>query len=445
MKTRRPYALAVIGAEPAGLAAAACAARAGARVAILSAGTDESAGREPATAGIPDFVWRSLDLHESGLRARPVSACISLFEDGRMLATYPSPNRTQTALKRVSAGDHHLWPDFCDELEQLWEEGETMTHCAAANGGRVSANAVLNALASPEGAGAARRLSASTRALLDDYFANDDLKTHIANVALSPFGLGGDEAGSALAVASMSAPAAWRVRASGRGPSLRKALEAAATAAGVDFFGQRLKDIQATEEKTVILAFDDGETLKARCVMAASEAAAARAGLAVAHGLSPLALREGAVAEIRLRFGKTPAAPGGEQDAVFFLADSVASLGAARDAALDGRLPERPPVSFEFGKDEIIVRAPYCPAVLRSEGEMRDWTEQDRQALGRQIVARLAPYLNGSVQSLRRIDVRVTPAGAPRAPASAGAVVAPPPAHDAIGAAARLALDLING
>ncbi|MBI1365792.1 MAG: hypothetical protein GC153_07505 [Alphaproteobacteria bacterium] len=441
MKTRAPYELAVIGADAAGLAAAACAARAGARVALV--GAPAPARPKGATSpSVPDFVWRRLDLQDSGLQLQPVEAYVSLFEDGKSLATYASSSKTRAALEREGVGDFRLWTDFQLALTALWKEGGEMARRASINGARANAHPLLTALSAPSGERLAQKLAATTAGLLDDFFTSEELKVHLANIALSPFGLGGDETGSALAVASLSDAAGWRSRARRRAPSLEIALEDVAKAAGVEFFSQKILDIRA-DEKLAKLSLDSGEALKARRVMASSEAAAAAAGLKIAHGLAPLARREGAQADIRLKFSKAPPPPAAGKHAVFFLADSIASISEARDAVLEGRLPERPPISFEFVKDEIIVRAPYCPAVLRTEGESREWTEQDRQALGRQIVARLAPYLNGAVRNIRRIEVSVSPAGAPKG--DAGAVAAPPPGHDVVGAAARLALDLVSG
>ncbi|MGE0409890.1 MAG: hypothetical protein AB7P23_11600 [Amphiplicatus sp.] len=438
MKPRRPFDLVVIGAEPAGLAAAACAAKEGARVAIFPAG--DGAPPLGATPGVPDFVWRRLDLHDSGLDAAPVSAQISLFEGGRALATYQSAQKTRDALEEKGVAGHHLWTDFQADLDFRWKEGAPLA--ARAAGGRAGA-ALIGAIAA-NGPDLAARLAQSTRALVDDYFDNDDLKTHLASLALSSFGLAGDEPGSAQALASLSAPAAWRVKSGARGASLSMALAEAAKAAGVDFIEMRVLGVEPSEDKLRILALENGDAVRTRHVMAASEAAAARAGLKAAQALAP-ARRAGAVADIRLKFAKAPAPPAGDKDAIFFLADSLDAFSEARDAALEGRLSERAPLSFEYHKDDILVRAAYCPSVLETEGEARDWSEQDRQALGRRIVERLAPFLNGAAESVRRVEVKVSASGARRGALKAGAVPAPPPGHDAIGAAVLLALDLLRG
>ncbi|MEZ5929080.1 MAG: hypothetical protein R3C55_11470 [Parvularculaceae bacterium] len=440
MTKRRQFDLIVIGAEPAGFAAAGCAAREGARTALIRTG-DKSL-REASMPGVPDFVWRKLNLQDMGLDAKPVGARVSLFEGGRSFKTYQSERKTHDALEAAGIADHHLWADFSGQLVRLREEGETLTQRASAPAGRNSAPALLGALAKEDGASAAERMTSTSAALLEDYFVNGDLKTHLASAALGPFGLGGDEAGSALALASLTAPAAWRMRASAKGPSLERVLEEAASAAGVEIIDARIRGLDA-DDKGVSLSLHDGEGLRARRLMAASTNAAARAGLEVSAAFSPLTRRDGAIANVRLRFSKAPDAPGGDKDAIFYLADNLAAFAEARDAALEGRIPEKAPISFEFHKDEIIVHAPYCPAYLMSDGEVREWSEQDRQALGQQIVARLAPHLNGAARSIKRVDVRVVPAAAQQA--DRAGLTAPAPSHDPIGAAAKLALDLIRG
>lgn len=441
MKKKPPYDLLVIGAEPAGFAAAACAARQGANVGLIRAG--EKKPRGGSNPGIPDFVWRKLNLQDAGLDVQPVSARVSLFEGGRSIATYASAGKTRDALEKTGGGDHHLWADFNDALSRLWSEGEDVARASAA--GKEKSAPLLAALCAPQGAAAAGRLTRSTSSLLEDFFASDELKTHLASVALAPFGLGGDEPGSGLALAALSEPAAWRMRGGAKGRSLLEALEEAAKAAGVEIIEQRLRSVAAADNRARAVTLENGDVIRARHVMAASIDAAARADLDLAPAFSPLARRDGAVADIRLRFQKAPPALEAGKGAVYYLADSLGAIADARDAALEGRLIERMPISFEFNKDEIVVHAPYCPAFLKTENEIREWSEQDRQALGMQIVARLEPFLNGATKSVKRIDIRVTPAAPLPGDAPARAILAPPPGHDPIGAAARLALELVSG
>lgn len=441
MSRRRQYDLTVLGDEPAGLAAAACAARARARVALIRSGDKPS--RAASTPGVPDFVWRKLNLQDSGLLAEPVTARVSLFEDGRAFKTFGSQKKTRDALESAQSPDFRLWSDFNDALSRSWEESEELVRRAATGRSGGQSAPVLTALAGKDGPGAAKRLTATSLTVLEDFFASDELKVHLASVALSPLGMGGDEAGSAQALTSLAAPSAWRVRVSRKGPKFERVLEDAAAAAGVEIMDARIRIVESPDDKTYELTLHDGDVLRTRRLMAASAEAAARAGLEVAPGYSPLMRRAGAVAHVRVRLAKSIEPPGGDKDAVYYLADSLASFAEARDAALQGRLVERPPISFEFHKDEILVQAAYCPAFLKTDDEVREWTEQDRQALGQQIVARLAPYLNGAARSVRRVDVRVTPAAPPHG--DKAGVITPPCGHDPIGAAVKLALDLIGG
>lgn len=442
MSKRRPYGLIVVGAEVAGLAAAGCAAREGARVALLDTGDKPPQGAsEPA---VPDFVWRKLNLQDFGLDAKPIEARISLFPQGRALRTFQSMRKTQEELELCAPEDARLWAAFARELSRLREDGEAIARRSALGArGKNAPPAFLGALTGQSGATLAARLTQRSRALLDDYFRDEALKIHLASIALSPFGLGGDEAGSALALGASDAPAAWRVRAGRKGPSVERALEEAALAAGAEIIEARIEELSFEEEKSACITLHNGEALRGRRVMAASLDAAARAHIAVAPAFSPLARRDGARAHVRLRLQKAATPSAGARSAIYYLADSLSSFAEARDAVLEGRLYEKAPISFEYQKDEIIVDAPYCPAFLNSDGESREWTEQDRQALGRQIVERLSPFIEGGARAVKRIEVRIAPSVAPQGDRLG--IAAPPPGHDPVGAAARLALDLING
>ena len=444
MKQRRQFDLVIIGADAPGLAAAACAARAHAdialRVAVVRTGEEAPAG--PATPGVPDFVWRRLDLHQSNLKAKPVEAMVSIFDETHTLATYQNPRRTARALEAAGADDNRLWTDYADARTRAWAEAEALLRGAAKG-----KSALLSELGGANGARLARRLTQSCADILDDHFDNEELKTHLASAALMPLGLAGDEPGSGLALASAGDPAAWRVTTGPKGPSLMKALEDACAAASVTIFDGAVRDIEILDEKNRAVILEGGETLKTPLVMTGSAANRTASRLGAAPSLSPLARRDGASAEVRVKLAKTATPPGEEEDAIFFAAGSREALKVARDAALEGHLPDEPPIYFRFVKDEIVVTAPYCPAVLYTEDERRDWSEQDRQALGRRIVERLGAVLNGAVKNVRRVDVKIAARESAAAAVGAGPVrlLAPPASHDEIGAAARLAMELVRG
>ncbi|MEQ8937031.1 MAG: hypothetical protein RIE56_14670, partial [Amphiplicatus sp.] len=274
MKQRKQFDLVIIGADAPGLAAAACAARAHAditlRVAVVRTGEEASLGA--ATPGVPDFVWRRLDLHLSNLKAKPVEAMVSIFDETHTLATYQNQRRTARALEAAGADENRLWTDYADARTRVWAEAETLLRGAAKGKG-----GLLAELGGANGARLARRLTQSCADILDDHFDSEELKTHLASAALMPLGLAGDEPGSGLALAAASDPAAWRVTAGTKGPSLMKALEDACIAASVTIFDGAVRDIEILDDKNRAVILEGGETLKAPLVMtgrAASQTAA---------------------------------------------------------------------------------------------------------------------------------------------------------------------------
>lgn len=443
MKTRRQYDLVIIGADAAGMAAAACAARQGAdigvRVALIRTGEEQTGG--VSAPGVPDFVWRRLNLQETAYAAKPVEAMVSLFDDGRMLSTYQNRRKTAAAVADAEVDPNGVYHDLSGSLERLWESAENVLHLGARTG-----RGVIERLAADDGACFAERFVGSLDAVLDDHFEDGALKTHLASAALMPFGLAGDEPGSALALAAMSDAAAWRMRPADKSPSLVRILEEAAKSAGVEFFESGVVSVQHTEGRGRKVVLENGDTLRTARVMAASAASPTASRLGSAWSLSPLARKEGASAEVRVKLGKAPPPPAGHKSAIYFAPGSSETLKAARDAALEGRLPDEPPIFFEFHKDEIVVRAPYCPAALYSDDEPRDWSEQDRQMLGRLVLERLGKVLNGAVQNVRKVDVKITVRGVDiKARPNEAGVLVPPTSHDEIGAASRLAMELVLG
>lgn len=443
MKRRRQYDLVIVGADAPGLAAAACAAKRrvdiGLRVAVVRTGDEPPPGGS--APGVPDFVWRSLDLHETELRARPIEALVSIFDDGQTLVAGRNLQRIEKSLGNADPATHQLRTDFSTEFARLWMWADEVMHKETAD---PTAGSLLSVLAGEDSAPLVMSMTRDCESVLDDFFADERLKTHLASVALMPFGLGGDEPGSALALGSASAPYAWRIRAGEREPPLVKVLEEICKAAGVVIVDGGVRDIEAPDDKTRVVILNDGQTIRAPRVMASSAMSETVARLGAAPAMSPLPRREGACAEARVKLARPARPPGGSKTALFFSTGSIEALQAARDAALEGRLPEDPPIFFEFVRDEIYVRAPYCPAVLYTDDEPRDWSEQDRQALGRQIVRRLGRAVNGAAHDVRRVDVKVFARLRGKSGRGAGVLIVPPASHDEIGAAARLAMELVR-
>ena len=412
MSQRAAVDLLIIGADAAGFAAAACAAKSGASVARAPTG-----GEAPAAGSAsepPNFIWRLLDLHLHDLQSGPAAPQTTLLEKGA-LSTSADPMRTGEALAARDPALEHLWPAFAADMKR-------------APAGRA-----------PEAAD--RFLSAN--ALLDDYFADEDLKTHLVSAFVAPFGLAGDEMGSAAALAGAGEMAHARISAK----ALFDALHDAATKAGVDCLSGRLQTLVRVDAKNWKTVMDNGHEARGRMAMASSVLLGEAAGLRVSCNGSPLVRRIGAEAIIRIRYDKRPSAAALRATSDFFTATDRAAILRARNAMIDGRIGDEPVLRFEVSGKEIIARAPYCAARLRENGDEREWTGQDRQILGRQAAALIEKRLGGGLGAVREIEVTIgadAATGLKRRSFDVPAIPAPAPSHDPIGAAAALALEIVR-
>lgn len=422
MTARKPFDLVVIGADLAGLAAAAAAARAGASVAVVRLGV-ENFDRGPAPAPA-NAVWRRLDLYANGLDLAPVAAQASL-----------ASGRAPIVFTENRSVDERLLADRDPRLPPLWS---AFIDRLSRGGGA--------APATPFDEAGADRLDpgpyASANEALDEAFDDELLKTHFISVALAPLGLAGDEPGSARALADC-AGAGWPVRRA-NGRPLDLILEGACASAKVEIVTGRILSLSVDDAGVWRVALDNAPEIRARAAMASSAAVADAAGLDVVDAEPALRRRAGAEATIRIRFDEPVAVEGAPGGSVVFVADSRAEFAAARDAMLEGRLPDEPPFSFEVSDGEIVARAPFAPALIRDGDGFREWTGQDRQILGRQILARIEPHLKSPPGPPREVDVRIAPAGGARnqrrAAKRSARAPAPAPSHEPLGAAVAFAL-----
>ncbi len=445
--------LTVIGADEASFSAAAVAARAGASVAIIC-----PRKRKNMTASfcdMPNFVWRRLDLHEYGLSLERISARVTLGPDGATVITYEGARETKAALVKSGHADYLLWTDFVDEMKAL-EAGRKLRDAAIAAPGNGDAGFSLFSGGVRECATLGQATSSCTAAL-DDYLGDDALKTHIAAHALGPSGLGGAEPGSALALSEFFDEHAWRVRPDESGPSLLSTLETACKDCGVEFFTKDIAEIARDSARQVVVSLVDGEKIKARYVLFASPGAAQKTGMRAS--VCPLAGHGAATAVLRITL-KRPMPPVASDDkAVFQILDDAGDLQVARDAALDGRLPESLPVEFEYAANgDIIVRTSYCPASFRDDDGWREWTGQDRQAAARRMTDQLASRIPELSANVRKTKIEIIGAASPdRAPVFAGPgfvgqgwagienVIVQPNRHNAVAAAVRLVDRILAG
>lgn len=404
----------IVGADAAGLAAAACAARSGAKVALAPTGGECVA--EGLVAEPPNFVWRLLDLHQYDLRFEAPSGEATALSPTSLVATGADARGTAEGLAAREPSLEFLWPQFVEELSAV---------AAAGGRGNLSPGEYQSA-----------------NAALDDYFEDEALKTHLVSALVAPFGLAGDEAGSAQALVSV---AGWSRRRTLR-RALDDALKSAALAAGVEIREERLDAVERVDDKFWKIVLEDGRDLRARDAMASSALIGEAAGLRVAASGSPLLRRNGAEATIRIRYDRRPKLPGRDWRVRYHNAANRRQILRARDSMNAGRLAEEPPFSFEFAGKDVIARAPYCPARLRENGHFREWTGQDRQILGRQATDEVE-RLFGDVGNAREIEVTIGPdaaSGLRRRVFDAPAILAPAPSHDDIGAAAALAMEIVR-
>ncbi|MEM8935271.1 MAG: hypothetical protein AAGC77_02555 [Pseudomonadota bacterium] len=433
--------LIVIGDDEAALCAAACAGQAGARAAIIRTqdkGAPQLGNPSPSCARVPNFVWRRLNLNAYGLHLDPVSARITLFADGGAISTGVEPRATAFTLADEAPSDSALWSSFVDDLRVL-SEADLLTGAATSavlNGADLPARLYED----PRALGAVRTLSGSCAAILDDYFEHDPLKLHVAAHALGASGLGGEEPGSALTLTELFEEDAWRVRAPASGPSVKNALIASCRAEGVSIIDDDLMSISKRRSKYHLVETSADEAIKSRFVMFATPEAAAQQG--VIDASSPLSAPGAAVAVLRLKMRKPIKAPNGDDRAVFQIVGDAAELQSARDAVVDGRLPDQLPLAFEFcDNGDIIARTSYCPARFRMDGEWRAWTGQDRQAASARMTERLSKRLRNLSENVAASEIEIFGEGDPNSRASISPlsdVIVQPQRHNAISAAVKL-------
>ena len=390
------YELLVIGDDAPSLAAAAAAAANGAATALASAGAASDIG--PSICDIPNFVWRRLELQDFGLEVEPVSARITLLADGKSATTLRGLQESVEALRDAEDENAALWPALTDDMQALGE-AELFPNVDGASPGALFCFDNLRAL---ENVG---RLAGSGEELIDDYVNSGPLNAHIQAHALAPFGLGGEEAGSAVALPEFFDEHAWRVRAKSGTRSIVGALRKACERYGVAAAPARVQRVSADGAKQNAVIFENGEKIRSQRIFFASPDAADAAGYAPPGQNAPV---NGARAVMRIKLRDRIDPPAGDMRALFQIVDDASDIKSARRDALEGRISERLPVAFEFtDKGDIVARTAFAPKRLQEEGEWRAWTGQDRQLLATIVLNRLASRIDGLHEQIRKTDLKV--------------------------------------
>ncbi|MBI1391797.1 MAG: hypothetical protein GC152_03545 [Alphaproteobacteria bacterium] len=416
--------LIVIGAEPAGLAAAACAASRGASVVVLRTGAERPG--EVAAPAVSNDIWRRLGLYADAndlgrRRARRSWLKGAGGEAPMLLETSDAGLSVADALGDGAAQALAAWPDF-------------MKAAGRATMGFDTLSALLDA--APVGLDPPPLASADVA--LDDFFESEFLKAHLAAAALAPFQLAGDEPASAGALRRLASDALPNRSSAAE---LSAMLEAACERFGVAGVNGTLAGLERGLKRPVRISLDGGREVLARQAVASSAALATAVGLRPDVGVAPLAEARYARAFVVVTFADDPATAFLKDDATYVMVEDRERIRAARDAAATGRADTAGPLLVDLSDRKLCAYAPFCPSrIAEADGE-RDWTGQDRQAFGRTILERVRSTFRLKSLPLS-VDVRLERSDRP-----AGAtILAPTPSADEIGAAARLAESLVaNG
>jgi len=429
MAQRPNFDLLVVGADAAGLAAGAAAARLGASAVVVAT------GREPRAAGLkpspPNFLWRLLELHRYDLKIIDAGRTVTHHGDGETVATFADKGKTARLLSARDPALDYCWPDFIDAMARarsaIEPQADDRGRCPALSGLALADDPYASALD-----------------VLDDRFTDEGLKVHLLMMALAPLGLAGDEPGSAAALFDLAAAdPAQRLDA----VALYEALGIAAKDAGAVLETGNLARLSREGDRGWTARLEDGVEVRAARAIASSALTAEAAGLLVVAGGSPLRRQAGVEATIRLRYAKKPRVKAGESAASHHIVADKRSLARARDAMLEGRIDEAMPLSFEVRGREIVARAAFAPARISENGSMRDWTGQDLQILARAAAAAIGRRLEAAAGAPQAINASLGPdvgGGLRKRDFSGASLVAPAPSVDAVGAAAALAMSIVR-
>lgn len=437
----------VIGDDEPSLAAAAAAAKAHARVALLTS-ADRKKRAAAASPAIANFVWRRLDLQDYDLTLEPVSARVTLLKEGAPVATYANARETAEGLAEKGSPDHLLWRDFVEDMTLL-AGAPPYAPAGYEKPGAPDIKAFAALLADPARLEQAARLFGSCGDILDDYFSDERLRSHLAAHALGAGGRGDREAGSAQALAEFLDADSWRVRAPKGGVALRAVLEQVCQDMGVETTHKKPVDVVANGKFSQV-SFDGDDKIKVKHLFFATPAAARQWG--VSDGRSAQGsgmLSEGAHADFTVRFklNDTIEAPLNDPGAIFQVIDDGGDIQAARNAALQGRLCDEMPVEFEFTSNgEVIARSAYLPAAFFEDGEWRAWTGQDRQAAASIIKDRLSSRMPGFASLIRRTETELSAPPSGASPfVNCSRIIIQPHRHNAISAAVKLIDQVMAG
>ncbi|MEM6536397.1 MAG: hypothetical protein AAF668_01570 [Pseudomonadota bacterium] len=412
--------LAIVGADSAGLAAAATAAGLGRSVVVFKTGFELP--DLCAAPYVPDAAWQRLALYSrfnQPVRSRPRRTIFTRSKSDP-LEVFGS---TSVGIQYAGAlGDDGLrasevWPEFVRTAAQI-----PMSVASVSN---LFADLTTRLGPAP---------TDTADAFLDQFFASEDLKAHLSVSCLSQFGLAGDEPGSISGLGTFSEEG---FPASLREGEITSTLREICAERNVVVSERRLQGVKLQRNGVFVLDIHEGSESKARNVMASDARLAQLFGIRPTPQISPLTESRYACCYVTATFADSPQTEHFRDDAQYIVVKSRDQIRRARDDAAVGRAPVDGPLVVVTHERKIVIAAPFCPITLIDNGIGREWASQDRQAFGRAILDRLKSEFRLSALPLK-IDVQLNSQS--KVQQSKGLTIdCPKPAANNVGAAIELA------
>ncbi|MEL6359964.1 MAG: hypothetical protein AAFR21_02675 [Pseudomonadota bacterium] len=383
--------LIVLGQDAEGAAAAANVARCGLSVCLLPTGAEIASSTYP---DLPNRLWRDLDLVGGAHSSVAYGACASSADGDQWVRTHLDQDDMRSTLEAEISVSPDIWTAFQSDIADLFERVEALSIAATnLHGGDGALHLGIDPMA-------------SANSVLDGYFAHEEFKAHLLCRSVLAFGLSGDEPGSARALAALD-PRAWPHRHGEGALSLHDGLLEACDLSGVTRINVRVTEIAEQRNGTKTVSLENGDEVQARSIIVSSLSHVHPDAAYFAVSDSPLRRFGGAQARVALAFGSSESFPETLEDQVNYIVGTREDFRVSREAMREGRINDAMPLKVERDGNRLIVTAPYCPAMLEEEGEMREWSGQDRQAFGRQVFDRLRRVFSLEVMPTK-IDVALS-------------------------------------
>lgn len=386
-----PFDLSIVGNDAAAYLLAAYAGACGAKTVLVLDETIPLKFQSALVAPIPNKIWRALDLQKTGIRAEPVSGTTTLLPDGDDFSVPGKLSPVQPAIADIDEQDARNYADFSLDMRECADRSKTHETDIAALMQSLSVQA------------------RSANDVLSDYFNCDIVKTHFAAASLMATAKGAEAPGSAALLLSYFSEDAGLMRLASNAGDWRKILAERCDALGVvTVNSKKSMALGGFSQKGRALTIEGEDIALVRAIVFSSPASAAIAGVVDCLEEADLYQSDLATAIVRYRLRKPVNDRLKDPNAVYQIIDRSYDLQAAEDAARLGRLFEDLPVTVEIlpGGD-ILARSSYCPKKFFEDGELRDWSGQDRQAVTKLITNRLKSRIDGLDEMLERTQSHV--------------------------------------